>query len=117
NAMWQWVGWRRRRASGVARLEIERGAVDAIPEAGGLGRAIWEDVAEVGLAAGAAYLRAAHEERAVLMLAAGARVRRLVEAWPAGAGVELGVGGKQRLAATHAHVEPRALLFVERRCS
>jgi hypothetical protein len=72
NALWQWVGWRRRRASGVARLEIERGAVDAIPEAGGLGRAVREDVAEVGLAAGAAYLRAAHEERAILVLADGA---------------------------------------------
>src|SRR5262245_21119696 len=103
----------RKRRSGLARLEFERGAVDAVTQAGGLPRPIGKDVAEVSFTAGAAHLRPGHEVGAVFVLADGGTGRRLVEARPARTGLELGGGGEQRLAAAHAAEGAGALFPIE----
>jgi hypothetical protein len=87
--------------------------VDAVTQAA-RSRTIGEDVAEMGIAGGAANLRSPHEERAVRMLAHGGSGNRRREARPAGARIELGVGGKQGRAAAVAAVDAAALLVPER---
>src|SRR3546814_716588 len=85
-------------------VEGQRVSIHAVAQPGGLGTIV-EDVAEMGVAIGAAHLRARHEQRAILVLAHGTVVDRLIEARPAGAGLVFGVGIKQRLAAAYAAVE------------
>src|SRR5574341_1888995 len=82
---------------------LQRRGVDAVSQSRWL-RYVREDVAQVGVAAAAEDFGAAHEEAAVVL--GGDRVggHGLVEAGPAGAGVELGVGGEQGVAAAHERV-------------
>src|ERR1700730_8613381 len=89
--------------------ELERAAVHAIAQPGGI-RPVIEHMAEMGLAGGAAHLRAAHEQRAVLVLGHRALVGGRVKARPARARIELSVGSEQRVAAAHAHVHTLAFL-------
>src|SRR2546430_13240687 len=81
-------------------MEHEAKAVDAIAQAGRL-RSVVEDMAEMAAAAAAMHLSACHAEGAVLGLAE--RIfQRLIEARPAGAAFEFGVGRKQRQVAAGA---------------
>src|SRR6185312_3890792 len=82
----------------------QRGRVDAIALAGGLG-AIGEDVSEVGAAGGAGGFDAPHAESPVFMLFDGVRGDGVVEAGPAAAGVELGLRLEQRSIAGGAVVQ------------
>src|SRR6185369_1931168 len=93
-------------------LEHQREAVDAVAQAGGF-RAVVEDVAEMAAAAAAMHLGAQHAEGAVLGLADRV-VERLVKTRPAGAALELGVGGEQRQVAAGAGEGALAMLFQER---
>src|SRR5215831_8527036 len=74
----------------VRRVKHQRVAVHAIAQAGRL-RSVVEDVAEMAAAAAAMHLRACHAKRPVLGGADGV-VQRLIEAWPACAALELGLG-------------------------
>src|SRR4051794_36965420 len=85
--------WRR-------RMEYQRKAVHAVTQAGRL-RAVVEDVAEMAAAAAAMDFGAQHAEGTVLGLPHRV-VERLPETRPAGAALELGVGGKQRQVAAGA---------------
>src|SRR6185295_12310920 len=88
---------------GVARalVEAQRATVDAVALSG-RARPIVEDVTEVRVAVLADDLGAAHEEASVFAQLDVLEVHRLGEAGPAGAGVELGVGGEQLRAAADA---------------
>ena len=90
-------------------VELERGGVEAVAQAGGL-RAVLEDVAEVRAAAGAVDLVAHHAVAVVALRADVHRVDGGVEAGPAGARVELVLAREERQAAHDARV--RALLVV-----
>ena len=92
--------------------ELQRHAVHAVAQAGGLGPVV-EHVAEMAAAATAMHLGAQHEQAAVAGGADGV-VERRVEAGPAGAAVELGGGGEQRQVAAGAVVGAGAVLLVER---
>src|SRR5262245_43774877 len=84
-AAWATGGGEAKRAgSGLLGFEGEGGAVDAVAQTRAVARPVREDVAEVGLAAGATHLGAVHEMRAVVVLADGAAGGRLVKARPAG---------------------------------
>src|SRR5215204_4364353 len=91
------------------RIEAERGGVDAeaLARRGG---SVVEYVSLVGAADGAVYLRAAHEEAAVLLRLDVVFVERLPEARPARAGIVFGVRREQGRPAGHAAVD--SLLFV-----
>src|SRR5581483_1917586 len=65
----------------AGRFECQSRAVDAIARAGRL-RAVGKDVAKMRLALGAAHLGAAHEQRAVVVLAHRLLVCRGIEARP-----------------------------------
>src|SRR4051794_16749830 len=93
-------------------MEHQREAVHAVAQAGGL-RAIIEDVAEMAAAAAAVDLGAQHAESAVLGLADRV-VERLVEARPAGATLEFGLGRKQRQVAAGAGEDALAMLLQQR---
>ena len=90
-------------------VELERGGIQAVTQAGGLG-AVLEHVAEVRAAAGAVDLVAHHAVAGVALGAHVHRVDRRVEAGPSGAGVELVLAREERQAAHDARV--RALLVV-----
>jgi hypothetical protein len=70
-------------------VEAERGGVDAISQAGGVGT-IREDMAEMASTTGAGDLRAGHAMAAVLVLLNIFLIERIVKARPAAPGVELG---------------------------
>ena len=103
---------RRRQASSrrLAAVQLQRAAVDAVALAALVRRAVVEDVAEVGVAVLADDLGAAHEEAVVGAQLDVLEVGRLGEAGPAGAGVELGVGGEELGAAADAAVHAGGLL-------
>src|SRR5881397_3406025 len=82
------------------RLEVQRHAIDAITQMRG-GRPIFEHVAEMAAAAAAVHFRAHHPEAAVAGGFDRAR-NRVVEAWPAGAALELRLRDEQRLPAADA---------------
>ncbi len=84
----------RRFAPLVRGDEVERRGVDAIALAGRSGSVV-EDVPQVPAAGAAEDLGAAHEQAVVGVQLDGFGDRRLGEAGPAGAGVELGVGREQ----------------------
>lgn len=70
------------------RLEFQRDAVDAIPQA----RWVWpigEDMAQMSLAAGAMHFGPAHEQAAIFALAHHFGIHRLIKRWPASAAFEL----------------------------
>ncbi|CAH2401244.1 hypothetical protein MES5069_280021 [Mesorhizobium escarrei] len=91
-----------------SRLEFQRDPVDAIAQAGRR-RAVLEDVAEMAAAAGAVAFGADHAVAAV-----DGRLdrtgHRIVEAWPAGAALELQLGFEQGLVAADAGKSAGALL-------
>src|SRR3954471_20404133 len=100
------------RSGRVGRPEVHGDAVHAVAQPGRL-RAVVEDVAEMPAATRAMDLGARHEER-VVGRGLDRAVDWLVEARPTGAGVELGLGGEERLAAGRAGEGALALLVVER---
>src|SRR5690606_38492266 len=100
----------RMRRSG--RDEFEGDAVDAIAQAGGR-RAVLEDMALVAAAIGAVHLDALHAQCVVDRGAQGP-VDEGIEARPAGAALELGVGGEERLLAAGAMEGAGAMLVIER---
>src|SRR5580704_12166311 len=94
------------------RVKQQREAIHAIAQAGRL-RTIVEDVAEMAAAAAAVNFGTQHAEGTVLRLAHGI-LERLVEARPAGAAFELGVGGEQRQVAAGACEGALAMLLQQR---
>ncbi len=100
------------RGRGLRRLEAQRQPVHAVAQPGRL-RPVVEHMAEMAAAAAAMHFGPQHHEGAVL--GGGHRIgQRLVEARPAGAAVELGLGGEQRLVATGASEGSLAMLLVQR---
>jgi len=77
------------------RDEVQRNAVDAVAQPGGL-RAVGKNVALVAAAASTGHLNAAHTVAVVYVFVDVVFVDGLVETGPSGTGVELGVGGKKR---------------------
>src|ERR1700722_13936522 len=94
------------------RLEIHRHAVDAIAQVRGR-RAVVEDVAEMAAAAAAVHL-GAHHAPAAIGYGLDRAGLRIVEAWPAGAALELLLRAEQRLLAAGAVERAGALLVIER---
>src|SRR5690242_4543582 len=90
-------------------FEFQGAAVDAVALAARAG-AVVEDVAEVGVAVLADDLGAPHEEAVVGPQLDVLEVRRLGEAGPPGAGVELRIGGEELGSATDAAVHALGLL-------
>src|SRR4051795_13369267 len=90
-------------ASGAVKVERDRVDAPALP---GRARAVVEHVAEVRAAAAAQHLRAGHPVGVVLARLDRLGDRRLGEARPAGAGVELRVRAEQLVAAGGAAVYP-----------
>src|SRR5882724_1941908 len=93
-------------------LEIQRRRVDAVALARRLG-AVGKDVAEMSGTAGAMHLGARHEEAAVGLGLDGFLAGRLIEARPAGAGIELRRRIEHRLAAADAGIRPRLMMVPE----
>src|SRR3989337_789565 len=91
------------RRSVILRLELERGAVDAVAQPALFLRTVGEDVPQVPLAARADDLGANHAVRHVAMLLDRAFLRP-GEARPARAAVELGLALEQRLTARGAEI-------------
>jgi hypothetical protein len=92
-------------------VEVQGDGVDAVAQAGGR-RAVLEDVAEMGAAAAAQDFRSPHAVACVMLRIHDSFGDGLVEAGPAGAGVEFGVGIEQRLAAAHAFEHAFSLVVV-----
>src|SRR3989344_4362092 len=84
-------------------LQLQRGRVDAIAQTGRLWP-VGEDMPEMRAALAAMHLGEAHEKAAVILFTDILGFHRRVEAGPAGAGIELGVGAEQLGAATGAFV-------------
>src|SRR5580693_4432572 len=80
-------------------LVLQRCRVDAVAQARGAG-AVIEDMAEMAGAFRAQDLGAHHAVAMIVLLVDMAFGGRLGEAWPAAAGVELGIGLEQGLPAT-----------------
>src|SRR6516165_10587802 len=91
------------------RMEHQRVAIHAIPQAGRL-RAVVEDMAEMAAAAAAMHFRTPYAVGAVFRRADGV-FERLVEARPTGPAFELGLGGEQRQVAAGAGKGAPAVLF------
>jgi hypothetical protein len=92
-------------------MKVESGTVHAVPQPGGLGTIV-KDMAEMAAASAAMHLGAGHEKAAVGLRLDGV-VDRCEEARPACPAVELGIRGKQWLAATGTVVNARAILLIE----
>jgi hypothetical protein len=84
--------------------ELQGSGIHAVAQAGGL-RAVREDVAEMGVALAAEHFGAFHAKAAVGLLDDVLFGDGSPEAWPAGAGLKLGVGAEQRIAAADAAVD------------
>src|SRR6266705_2416925 len=95
----------------LLRLEVQRHAIDAITQMCRR-RPVLEHVAEMAAAAAAVHFRARHAEAAVGRGLDRAR-NRIVEARPAGAALELGLGDEQRLLTAGAGERAGTLLVVE----
>src|SRR6185312_7235116 len=83
------------------RLQLQRCRVDAVAQPGRPG-AVGEDMAEMAAAFGAEHRGADHAVADVALLVDMALDRGLGEARPAAAGIELGVGFEQHIAAAGA---------------
>src|SRR5688572_13716451 len=90
-------------------LQVDRATVHAPALAAGRPRAVVEEVAQVGVAAGAADLGPAHAVGAVVEQLDGVGRDRFGEAGPAGPGVELRAALEEGVAAGQAAVEPVVL--------
>src|SRR5438445_13185776 len=90
------------------RVQLDRGAVDAVAQAGWLG-AVVKDVAQVPAAIRARDLGPDHEVRVVRRLLDGSSLRRGVEARPATVGIELRLRLEQLGPTTRAQVRARRL--------
>lgn len=88
---------------GIFLEKLQGRGVDAKAKASGRGTVV-EDVSEVGIAAAAHHLGAAHSVAGVAIHFDIIGGDRLVVARPTRAGMELGIGGEKRLAAADAHV-------------
>src|SRR5579864_1518746 len=93
-------------------MKSQRKPVHAVTQPGRL-RPVVEDMAEMAAAAAAMHLGPRHAEGAVLGGGDGI-VQRLVEARPAGAALELGLGGEQRQVAASAGEDALAMLLQKR---
>src|SRR5262249_15254650 len=93
------------------RLQLERRRVDAVAQAG-RARAVIEDMAEMAVAFRAQHLGAAHAVAVILLLVDIALGGGLGKARPAAAGIELGVGFEQGLAAARADIGALAVLVL-----
>src|SRR4051794_13038176 len=93
-------------------MEDQPETVDAVAQSGRLGTVV-EDVAEMAAAAPAMHLGPEHAKGAILGLADIA-LDRLVEARPARAALEFGVGGEQRQVAAGAGEDALAVLLEQR---
>src|SRR5262249_24321793 len=94
------------------RLEVQRDAIDAITQMCRR-RPVLEHVTEMAATAAAVHFRAHHTEAAIGRSLDRAR-HRIVEARPAGATLELGLGDEQRLPAAGAGEGAGTLFVVER---
>src|SRR4051812_7763156 len=92
-----------RRRSRLFGLELQRGRVDAVSQAR-RSRTVRENVTEMAAAFGAQHLGADHSVAGIPLLVDMALCGGLGEARPAAAGLELGVGGEQHVAATGADI-------------
>src|SRR6266581_4962806 len=93
------------------RLQLKRSGVHAITHPR-RPRPIRKDMAQMRIAAGAAYFCPCHSVRAICVLGDHALGHWLVETRPAGPGVKLGVCAEQRLSAAHAGVRARVFGLV-----
>src|SRR5579859_2988379 len=93
-------------------MELQRETIHAVAQSGRL-RTIVEHVSEVAAAATAMHFDALHPEGAVLARADRIR-KRLIEARPSGAALELGFGGKQRQVTSGAGERTLAVLPEQR---
>src|SRR5260221_9359477 len=96
---------------GLFRLQLQRGRIDAIAQAGRAG-AVVEDVAEMAAAFRAQYLGADHAVGDVALLVDMAVHRGRGKTRPAAAGIEFCVGFEQRLAAAGTGVGALAVLML-----
>src|ERR1700757_3080286 len=93
------------------RLQLQRRRVDAVAQAG-RPRSVGKDMAEMAGAFRAQHLGADHAVGGVLLLVDMAGGGRRSKARPAAAGIELGVGLEQGLAATGADIGARPRLIL-----
>src|SRR3981189_470990 len=98
-------------AAVLSRLQLQRRRIDAVAQAGRAG-AVLEHMAEMAVALRAQHLGPDHAVADVAFLVDMALQRRLGKARPAAAGIELGVGFEQRLAAAGAGVGAGPLLML-----
>src|SRR5688500_10742221 len=96
----------------ILRLEVERGAVDAVAQPALLGRTVGKHVPEMALAARAGHFGADHAAGRVAMLADRAVPGRPHEAGPARAAVKLVPALEQRLPAPGADVRAGRLVLL-----
>src|SRR5579864_8287163 len=92
-------------------FQLQGRRIDAVAKAG-RPRAVVEDMAEVAGAVRAKHFGADHAVARVRLLVDMVFVGRLGEARPAAAGVELGVGFEQGLAAAGADIAARTMLML-----
>src|SRR6516225_3187527 len=93
-------------------MKIQRKAVHAVTQARRF-RPVVEDVPEMAAAAAAMHL-GPHDAEGAVFGGADGIVERLVEAGPAGAALEFGLGGKQRQVAAGAGEDALAMLLQQR---
>src|SRR5438128_5272654 len=99
------------RMPNLFRQQLQRRGVDAVAQARRAG-AVIEDVAEMAVAFRAQHLGADHAVADIVLLVDMALCRRLRKARPAAAGVELGVGFEQGLAAAGAGIGALAVVML-----
>src|ERR1039458_1124114 len=94
---------------GLFRRESQRGGVDAVAQSGGLG-AVFENVAQVGVALAAQRLGAPHGQAVVGFRAHVLLGGRRPETWPAAPGLEFLAAREQGVAAAHAAVHTGSVI-------
>src|SRR5947209_5020694 len=93
------------------RLELQRSRIDAVAQARRSG-AVRENVAQMAAAFGAEHLGADHAVADVPLFVDMAVDGGLGEARPAAAGIELGIGLEQHVAAAGAHISAGAVVVL-----
>jgi hypothetical protein len=91
------------------RFKVKRGGIDAVAHTSFVARAVFEEVAQMGIAPGANYLDPLHSETGVITQLDIALTDHVPETGPARSGMELGIGREQVVAAGGANVH--AILF------
>src|SRR5690606_28501316 len=102
NRAWRWILWVT--SSGVARLKIEGGGVDAVTQSGRRGT-VREHVSQMRIAARALDFDTVHTVTEIVDAGDGAVAYRLETAPPAAAGGKLGVRIEKRFVATSAVID------------